>query len=94
MALPGSALSGNQHGAVTKTGHHRRAAIDGRTTRHAGHAVSQRHRKRIEEIFGWIKNSAGFAKVKLRGRRKVDATFTLALAAYNLIRSSKLLQVT
>lgn len=80
------------NGAVTKTGHRRRTAIDGRTTRHAGYAVSQRHRKRIEEIFGWIKSSAGFAKVKLRGRRKVDATFTLALAAYNLIRSPKLLQ--
>ena len=51
------------NGAVTKTGPHRRTAIDGRTTRHAGYAVSQRHRKRIEEIFGWIKSSASFAKV-------------------------------
>lgn len=80
------------NGYVTKTGHRRRTAIDGRTTRHPGYAVSQRHRKRIEEIFGWIKSSAGLAKVKLRARRKVDAAFTLALAAYNLIRLPKLLQ--
>ncbi len=80
------------NGSISKTGHRRRTAIDGRTTRHPGYAVSQRHRKRIEEIFGWIKSSAGLAKVKLRGRRKVDAAFTLALAAYNLIRLPKLLQ--
>ena len=79
------------NGSISKTGHRRRSAIDGRTTRHPGYAVSQRHRKRIEEIFGWIKGSAGLAKVKLRGRKKVDAAFTLALAAYNLIRLPKLL---
>ena len=50
-------------------------------------------RKRIEEIFGWIKSSAGLAKIKLRGRARVDAAFTLALAAYNLIRLPKLLAV-
>ena len=48
-------------------------------------------RKRIEEVFGWIKGSAGLAQVKLRGRARVDAVFTLALAAYNLIRLPKLL---
>ncbi len=53
--------------------------------------MSQRCRKRIEEVFGWIKAAAGLAKVKLRGRRKVEATFTLALVAYNLIRLPKLL---
>jgi Transposase DDE domain len=47
----------------------------------------------IEEVFGWIKSSAGLAKVKLRGRERVDAVFTLALAAYNLIRLPKLLAV-
>ncbi|MBB5047271.1 hypothetical protein HNR60_002025 [Rhodopseudomonas rhenobacensis] len=41
-------------------------------------------------MFGWIKASAGLAKVKLRGRDRVDATFTLALAAYNVIRLPKL----
>jgi transposase len=78
-------------GHVRKTGRPRRTAVDRRTTRHAGYAVSQRCRKRIEEVFGWIKASAGLAKVKLRGRARVDAAFTLALAAYNLIRLPKLL---
>jgi transposase len=80
-------------GHVRKTGRPRRTAVDQRTTRHAGYAVSQRCRKRIEEVFGWIKASAGLAKVKLRGRARVDAAFTLALAAYNLIRLPKLLAV-
>ena len=78
-------------GHVRKNGKPRATAIDRRTTRHAGYAVSQRCRKRIEEVFGWIKSSAGFAKVKLRGQARVDAVFTLALAAYNLIRLPKLL---
>jgi transposase len=78
-------------GHVRKTGIPRRTALDGRTTRHIGYEISQRCRKRIEEVFGWIKSSAGLAKVKLRGRDRVDAAFTLALAAYNLIRLPKLL---
>jgi hypothetical protein len=56
------------------------------------YAISQRCRKRIEEVFGWTKNSAGLRKVKLRGRARVDAVFTMALAAYNLIRLPKLLE--
>ena len=56
------------NGHLTKTGKRRKTAIDRRTLRHAGYEVSQRHRKRIEEVFGWIKSSAGLAKVKLRGR--------------------------
>ena len=76
---------------LTKTGKRRKTAIDRRTLRHAGYEVSQRCRKRVEEVFGWIKGSAGLAKVKLRGRARVDATFTLALAAYNLVRLPKLL---
>ncbi len=56
-------------GHLSKTGKPRRTAIDKRTLRHAGYAVSQRCRKRIEEVFGWIKSSAGFAKIKLRGPR-------------------------
>ena len=71
----------------------RKTAVDGRTTRHAGYGVSQILRKRIEEVFGWIKSQAGLAKVKLRGRARVDAAFTLALTAYNLIRLPKLLAV-
>ncbi len=78
-------------GHLSTTGKPRRTAIDGRTLRHAGYAVSQRCRKRIEEVFGWIKASAGLAKVKFRGRARVDAAFTMALAAYNLIRLPKLL---
>jgi transposase len=78
-------------GHLSKTGKPRKTAVDGRTTRHAGYDISQRCRKRIEEVFGWIKSSAGLAKVKLRGRSRVDAVFTLALAAYNLIRLPKLL---
>jgi transposase len=78
-------------GHLSKTGKRRKTAVDGRTLRHVGYAVSQRCRKRIEEVFGWIKSSAGLAKVKLRGRDRVDAAFTLALAAYNLIRLPKLL---
>ncbi len=81
-----------QNDHLTKTGKQRTSAIDRRTTRHPGYQVSQRCRKRIEEIFGWIKSSAGFSKVKLRGRERVDATFTLAVTAYNLIRLPKLLE--
>lgn len=80
-------------GHLSKTGKRRKTAVDGRTTRHVGYDISQRCRKRIEEVFGWIKSSAGLAKVKLRGRERVDAAFTLALAAYNLIRLPKLLGV-
>ena len=78
-------------GHLSPTGTPRSTAIDGRTKRHPGYAVSQRCRKRIEEVFGWAKSAAGLAKVKLRGRARVEAVFTLALAAYNLIRLPKLL---
>jgi len=79
------------NGHLSKTGKPRVTAIDGRTRCHAGYAVSQRRRKRIEEVFGWIKASAGMAKVKLRGCARVGAAFTLNLAAYNLVRLPKLL---
>ena len=69
----------------------RRSAIDGRTTRHPGYAVSQRIRKRIEEGFGWMKTIAGLKKTKYRGLDKVGWSFTMAAAAYNLIRLPKLL---
>lgn len=77
--------------STAQTSRPRSSAVDGRTTRHAGYMISQRCRKRIEELFGWAKSAAGLAKVKLRGRARVDAVFTLALAAYNLIRLPKLL---
>ena len=76
---------------VTKTGKRRKTKIDGRTTRHPGYGVSQRCRKRLEEVFGWVKTSAGLSKTKFRGRHRVDASFTLALAAYNLVRLPRLL---
>jgi IS5 family transposase len=78
-------------GHVRKSGKPRKTAIDSRTTRHVGYAISQVIRKRIEEIFGWSKTTGGLAQVKLRGLAKVKALFTFALAAYNLIRLPKLL---
>jgi transposase len=80
-------------GHVRVTGKPRKTSVDRRVTRHAGYAVSQRCRKRIEEVFGWIKGAAGLAKVKLRGRARIDTAFTLALTAYNLIRLPRLLAV-
>ena len=67
------------------------SAIDGRTARRAGYTVSQRKRKLVEEAFGWGKTIAGLAKVKVRGLPRVRYSFTLAMAAYNLIRMPKLL---
>jgi transposase len=69
----------------------RGSAIDGRTTRHAGYEISQRMRKRVEEIFGWLKTIGTLSKVKLRGHPKVESLFTFALAAYNLVRIRNLL---
>jgi transposase len=69
------------------------SAIDGRTTRHRGYAISQRKRKRIEECFGWLKTIALMRKVRHRGVSKVDWVFTLACAAYNLVRMRNLATV-
>jgi IS5 family transposase len=66
------------------------SAIDSRTTRHAGYAISQRKRKRIEECFGWLKTIALLRKVRHRGIFKVDWVFTFACAAYNLVRMRNL----
>ena len=62
------------------------SAIDGRTTRHTGYAISQQARPRIERAFGWLKTIAGLRKVKLRGLATVDALFVLASAAFNIKR--------
>ena len=72
----------------------RNSAIDGRTTRHAGYRASQIVRKRIEEAFGWAKAAAGFARARHRGLARVGWQFTLAMAAYDLIRLPKLLSST
>lgn len=69
----------------------RRSNIDGRTTRHAGYAASQKCRKRIEEIFGWLKTVACWRKSRFRGLERTAHGFHLALAAYNLARMPKLL---
>src|SRR5437879_7479202 len=68
----------------------RRSAIDGRTTRHPGYAVSGRVRKRIEEVFGWTKAAAGFRKTHHRGLARVGWMFTLTATAYTLVRLPKL----
>ena len=69
----------------------RRSAIDGRTTRHPGYQLSRRARKRIEEAFGWIKEVAPPRRVPHRGKARIGRAFTLAAAAYDLIRLPKLL---
>ena len=79
-------------GHARKNGTPRATAIDARTTRHPGYAISQVIRKRVEEIFGWGKVVGGLAQLKLRGLAKVKAKFTFALAAYDLVRLPKLLQ--
>jgi transposase len=76
---------------IDKHGRQRPSSIDARTTRHAGYAVSQRVRKRIEEAFGCAKSIAGLAKAKLRGTKRFAFRFTFAMAAYNLIRMPRLL---
>ena len=74
------------------TGRRGGSAIDGRTTRHPGYALSQRVRKRVEEIFGWLKTVGGMRKTRFRGKARVSWMFTWALAAYNLVRMRNLLR--
>ena len=71
----------------------RYSAIDGRTTRHAGYALSQRHRKKIEEPFGWAKTVGGMAQTMYRGVERVRSRFILTMAANNLARLPRLLAV-
>jgi transposase len=66
------------------------STIDARTSRHPGYEVSQRIRKRIEEIFGWLKTVGGLSKTRYRGANKVAWMFTFALCAYNLVRMRNL----
>ncbi len=76
---------------VTQNTKGRRSAIDGRTTRHAGYATSLRIRKRIEEVFGWMKTVGVLRKTRHRGTERVGWMFTFVAAAYNLVRLPKLL---
>jgi transposase len=64
--------------------------IDQRTTRHPGYELSQRKRKRVEEIFGWVKTVGGLRKTRHRGVARVDWMFSLAVATYNLVRMRNL----
>ena len=82
-----------QNAYATETAR-RRSAIDGRTTRHEGYALSQKKRKRIEEIFGWLKTIGGVRQTRFRGLDRVRMAFTFALAAYNLVRMPKLVAKT
>jgi hypothetical protein len=69
----------------------RHSAIDGRTTRHEGYALPIKHRKRIEEAFGWAKTIGGMAQTMYRGVERVRSRFILTMAANNLARLSRLL---
>jgi hypothetical protein len=80
------------NGTISRNGIPRKTAVDRRTTRHPGYSISQGIRKRIEEIFGWIKSTGGLDQLKVRGIEKAKAVFILALAAYDLIRIPKLLE--
>jgi transposase len=75
------ALNATPHVAQKK-----HSAVDGRTTRHEGYRISQQKRKRVEEIFGWMKTIGGMRKLRHRGLELVGWMFTLTAAAYNLIR--------
>jgi len=68
----------------------RYSAIDGRTTRHLGYAISQRKRKLIEQVFGWMKTVGGLRKLRHRGTELVDWMITFTAAAYNLVRMRNL----
>jgi hypothetical protein len=82
-------LNATPHVAQNDNG--RESAIDGRTTRHPGYKVSLILRKPIEDVFGWAKTIGGQRKTRFRGTPRVDWMFTLAAAAYDLIRLPKLL---
>ncbi|HEY1305019.1 MAG TPA: IS5 family transposase [Vicinamibacterales bacterium] len=72
----------------------RRSAIDGRTTRHPGYAISQQKRKLVEQGFGWMKTIGGLRKLRHRGGPLVTWIFTFTAAAYNIVRLRRLLEAT
>lgn len=76
---------------TTKTGRQRHSAVPEALAETPGYLASQRIRKRIEEVFGWIKQAAGLRQTRHRGIERVHAVFSLAVTAYNLIRLPKLL---
>jgi transposase len=72
--------------ATPQVAQKKHSAVDGRTTRHEGYRISQQKRKRVEEIFGWMKTIGGLRKLRHRGLELVGWIFTFAAAAYNLVR--------
>jgi len=70
--------------------HRETSIVDGRTTRHAGYQVSQRIRKRIEEVFGWVKTIGGGRKLRYKGTRRNQLWWELTAAAYDLLRMAKI----
>jgi len=70
----------------------RGSAIDGRTTRHEGYEVSQRFRKRIEEVWGWMKTVGGFRKTRFKGQDRTEAAAFMVGAMYNLVRMANLVE--
>jgi transposase len=72
--------------ATPQVAQKKHSAVDGRTTRHEGYRISQQKRKRVEEIFGWMKTIGGLSKLKHRGLELVGWIFTFTAAAYNLVR--------
>ena len=80
----GAGLNVTPH--VAQNNKRRRSAIDQRTTRHPGYLISQQKRKRVEEIFGWLKTVGGMRKLRHRGLERVAWMFTFGVAAYNLVR--------
>lgn len=82
------------NGSVSKTGKVRKTAVPPQVAQSPGYAISLRCRKRIEEIFGWVKTTGGLSQLKVRGLDKVEAVFTFALAAYNIVRLPKLIRST
>jgi hypothetical protein len=90
LCFSGHLLMENRTAHVAQHTNQRRSASDGRTTRHPGHAVSMRIRKRIEEPFGWIKTIGGGRKLRYLGRERHRAWFKITAAVYNLIRITAL----
>lgn len=106
QSAPGATTLGGDAGYNTKSfvaacrsrgvtphvsGKKKHSAIDGRTTRHAGYAVSQQLRKRAEQAFGWLKTIGGLRKTRYKGRERVELHSFIAGAAYNLVRMTKLM---
>jgi transposase len=86
------AMQVTPHLAQHTTG--RRSAIDARTTRHAGYAISQQKRTLVEQGFGWMKTIGGLRKLRHRGGALVTWIFTFTAAAYNIVRLRRLIEAT